>query len=100
MRPRGRRVSQHRIPPSAQSTVQVKNISGKSLDNVTAVGNAYTDSGEFVKSDTALIEYDPILSGQTSPFEVLMTGNPAISKCKVDFKYLFGGSIKTKRSDK
>ncbi|KKR38015.1 MAG: hypothetical protein UU18_C0001G0019 [Parcubacteria group bacterium GW2011_GWB2_40_8] len=80
-------------------TGEVKNISTKSLENVSAVGNAYTPSGQFVKSSDALLSYNPILPGQTSPFEVLMTGNPEISKCSVDFKYLFGGSIKTKKSE-
>lgn len=78
-------------------TGEVKNISDKSLEDVVAVGIAYTESGEFVKSDDALIDYNPILSGQTSPFEILMTDNPAIKKCKVDFKEFFGGSIPTKK---
>lgn len=76
---------------------EVKNISDKSLESVVAVGSAYTQDGEFVKSDEALIDYNPILSGQTSPFEVLMTGNPAIKKCKVGFKEFWGGMIPTKR---
>ncbi|MBT4648976.1 zinc ribbon domain-containing protein [bacterium] len=76
---------------------QVKNISNKSLESVVAVGTAYTEDGEFVKSDDALIDYNPILAGQTSPFKVMMTHNPAITKCKVDFKEFWGGSIPTKR---
>ncbi|GEM_PF-3075424 len=75
---------------------EVKNISDKSLEDVVAVGNAYTQDGEFVKSDDTLIDYNPILAGQTSPFEVLMTGNPAIKKCKVSFKEFWGGTIPTK----
>ncbi len=76
----------------------VKNISGNSLKNIEAVGNMYQDNGEFVTSDTALIEYNPILSGQTSSFKVMHTDNPAIKKCKVDFKELMGGTINTKDS--
>jgi len=76
---------------------EVKNISNKSLEDVVAVGKAYTKDGKFVKSDEALIDYNPILSGQTSPFEVLMTGNPEISKCNVEFKEFWGGTIPTKR---
>ena len=77
-------------------TGEVKNISGKSLENVEAVGSAYTEDGTFVKSDSALIEYDPILAGQTSTFEVVTTGNPAISKCKVENKEFWGGSFSMK----
>ena len=76
-------------------TGQVKNISGQSLKDVAAIGTAYAKDGTFVNSDSALIEYNPILPGQTSPFEVLMTDNPAMQKCNVDFKYLMGGSIPT-----
>ena len=42
-------------------TGEVKNISNKPLKGVRAVGTAYTEDGKFVKSDTALIEYNPIL---------------------------------------
>lgn len=76
----------------------VKNISENSLKNIEAVGNMYQDNGEFVTSDTALIEYNPILSGQTSSFKVMHTDNPAIKKCTVDFKELMGGTINTKDS--
>lgn len=77
----------------------VKNISDKPLDDVEAIGNAYQDNDEFVKSDSALIKYNPILSGQTSPFKVIMTGNPLIKKCSISFKELLGGTILTKKSE-
>jgi len=77
-------------------TGEVKNITDKSLDNIEAVGSTYTKDGQLVKSDEALIEYNPILPGQTSPYEVLSTSNPEMAKCKVDFKELMGGSIMTK----
>ncbi len=80
-------------------TGEIKNISNKPLENVVAVGTAYTKEDGFVKSDEALIEYNPILVGQTSPFQVMITGNPQISKCKVDFKEFWGSSISTKRSN-
>ena len=79
-------------------TGQVKNIAGQSLKNVEAVGTAYAKDGTFINSDSALIEYNPILPDQTSPFEVLMTDNPAMQKCNVDFKFLMGGSVPTQRT--
>lgn len=78
---------------------EVKNISGKSLKNVEAVGTAYTKTGEFVNSDDALISYNPILPGQTSSFKVMMTYNPAMQKCATDFKYLMGESINFTKHD-
>lgn len=79
---------------------QLKNISGQSLKNVTAVVEWYTEDGQFVKSDTALIEYNPILSGQTSPFTVMGTDNPAMKKYSVSFKELLGGTLPTLDSRK
>jgi len=75
---------------------QVKNISDESLKSVAALGTTYTADGEFIKSEESLIDYNPILAGQTSPFKVLMTHNPAITDCTIEFKKLFGGSIPTK----
>jgi hypothetical protein len=71
----------------------VKNISGESLKNVEAVVSFYTKDGTFVKSDNALIEYNPILPGQTSPFKVISSDNPAMKTARVEFKHLFGGTI-------
>tara|TARA_R110000782_G_scaffold191199_4_gene281045 strand:- start:39 stop:605 length:567 start_codon:yes stop_codon:yes gene_type:complete len=72
---------------------EVKNVSTRKLENVMVVGMFYTKSGDFVKSESALIDYNPILPGQSSPFESMGTGNPAITNCKISFKSLFGGSI-------
>jgi len=76
---------------------QVKNISNDPIENVEAIVSAYTKDGKFVKSDSALIEYDPIMPGQISPFRVGMTDNPQIEKCKVEFKEFWGAEIPTKR---
>ncbi len=73
---------------------EVKNISGKPLENVAVLGSIYTEDGTFVKSSEALLEYNPILPDQTSPFSTLTTDNPAATNCKVSFKNLLGGSIK------
>lgn len=75
---------------------QVKNISGASMKDVQAVGSIYTNDGTFVTSSDALIEYNPILPGQTSPFTTMSTDNPAATKCMVEFKEFFGGTIPTK----
>lgn len=72
---------------------EVKNISSKKMDNVTAIGSFRTKSGELVKSSDALIEYNPIMPGQTSPFKTMTTTNPEIKGCGVSFKYLMGGAI-------
>jgi TPR repeat protein len=72
---------------------QVQNISNNRLQNVTAVVLFKTQSGGLVTSNTALIEYNPIMPGQVSPFKVIETDNPQISNVSMDFKFLLGGTI-------
>jgi hypothetical protein len=72
---------------------QVKNLSDGPLQNVAAVVNWYDSAGNFVKSDDALIQYNPILAGQTSPFTTITTGNPEMKRYTVEFKELMGGTI-------
>lgn len=73
---------------------QVENVSGEKLENVTAVSNYYTASGDFVTSDTALVEYNPLLPGQRTPFKTITRGNPAIQKCNIEFKHFWGSAIR------
>lgn len=56
-----------------------------------------TENGTLVKTDDALIDYDPLMPGQSSPFQVLATENPAIKKLSLSFKHLLGGEIKYKQ---
>jgi hypothetical protein len=46
-----------------------------------------------IKADDALIEFNPIMPGQTSPFHSLTTRNPVMSRFTVEFKHFFGESI-------
>ena len=78
---------------------EIKNISNNSLNNVEAVISYYTKDNKFITSDSALVDYNPILPEQISPFEVTTTGNPAMDNCKVGFKFLMGGAIETKQPD-
>jgi hypothetical protein len=72
---------------------QVKNVSGEKLENVEAVVEFYDENDNFIKSDSALIEYDVLLPDQTSPFKVMTITNPEISRYKVSFKDFMGGVI-------
>ncbi len=78
----------------------VKNISGESLKNVQAVVSFYAKDGTFITSDDALIDYNPILPGQTSPFKVIATHNPAMRKAGIEFKELMGGTIRYREKPK
>jgi len=71
----------------------VKNLSGAKLENVEAVVVFVDESGAPVASADALIDYNPILAGQSSPWSVIATYNPAYTKWRIEFKELLGGTI-------
>ncbi|MDA8021192.1 MAG: FxLYD domain-containing protein [Thermoanaerobaculia bacterium] len=70
---------------------RIKNLTGRRLPAVEAVVEFFTQSGEFVKSATAPVEYSPVMPGQTSPFRIITRDNPEIRTAKVSFKN-FGGA--------
>lgn len=76
---------------------QVTNVSDEPLKNVTAVVTFKTKSDEFITSDDGIIDYNPILPGQTSPWKVMARWNPAMSKAYVEFKTLFGGTLRAEQ---
>lgn len=77
---------------------QVKNITDKNLRRVQVVVQWYDKDGNFITSDEALIDYNPILPRQTSPFDVITTYNPQMENYTVNFKEFFGTTINTKDS--
>ena len=79
---------------------QVRNLSEDSLKNVSVLVTWHTKDDTFVTSDDTLVEYNPLLPGQTSPFKSMTRSNPAMAKYTVAFKYLFGGTISVKDSRK
>ena len=77
---------------------QVKNISGNKMEGVWAVVEFYDSQGRLVTSEDGVIEYNPLMPEQTSPFKVMQRDNPLISTFKVKFKYTFGTPISYKDS--
>lgn len=84
----------------AKVTGTVKNISNQPLKNVEAVGIFSDKDGNMVSDGSALIEYDPILPGQISPFHAMATSNPAMKTARVEFKELMGGTLKWRTKEK
>lgn len=78
----------------AQAVGRVKNSSGRRLENIQVVVEWKTGSGALVKTGTALLEYNPIMPGQTSPFKVMAKNNPEMTRATISFKTLFGGTVK------
>lgn len=75
---------------------EVKNISDRPLRDVTVVASWYTSDRTFVTSDQALTTFNPILPGQTSPFRVISTRNPAMARYVLAFRELAGPMISTR----
>jgi hypothetical protein len=75
---------------------QIRNISDNAIKGVMAVSTWYGQDDTFIKSDSAMIDFDPIMPGQTSPFKTISRGNPAMSKFSVTFKQILGGQIATR----
>ena len=63
----------------------VRNNTNMRLENVMAVTSWYTSEGTFISSHDALIDYNPVMPGQESPFQTIGTHNPQMSKCKLSF---------------
>jgi hypothetical protein len=78
----------------------VRNTSSEPLKNVMAVVSFYDAHENFITSSHALIEYNPILSGQASPFKVIATEYPASHSARIEFKELMGGTIPYRRAER
>ena len=75
----------------------VKNLTNRPLRRVQAVAEWYDSKNNFITSGTALIEYNPILPNQESPFSLLENYNPAMQTARIRFKIFGGGSLNVYR---
>jgi len=72
---------------------QVKNITNQPIDRLRIVATWFTKDGTFITTDQAMIDYDPLMPGQTSPFKTITRGNPQMSKFSIEFARLGGGTV-------
>lgn len=72
---------------------QVRNASPDPIKGLQAVGIWMAKDGTFITSDDAMIEYDPLLPGQASPFKTMSRTNPEMELYRVEFKRMFGGTV-------
>ena len=75
---------------------QVKNISSAKLVNVAAFVSWFDNDGNFIASDLAAVDVNPLRPDQTSSFTVLMRSNRQMRKFSVEFKELGGSKIETR----
>lgn len=74
----------------------VKNISNQTLEDIQVVIEWVDDGGTPRSSDDALIDYNPLLAGQESPWSTVGDYNPALTHFRVRFTEFFGGTILTR----
>jgi len=83
--------------PTATSFVQcdgsVKNLTKDSMRNVQVQIVWLDAAGAVQRTDDAIIDYNPILAGQESPWKTIGTRNPALTQYRVAFKEVLGGTI-------
>jgi hypothetical protein len=72
---------------------QVTNVSDRPINNVMAYGTFSASNGDVINTSSALIDFQPIMPGQTSSFKVMAINNPLIRRCSVQMGKLFGGSL-------
>lgn len=74
-------------------TGEVANISNEKLERVWVVITHYGANGDLITSDDAILDYDPLMPGQTSPFKAMVRRNPLMKTYKIGFKHTFGETI-------
>jgi hypothetical protein len=74
----------------------VKNISSQTLEDIQVVVEWVDAGGVPRSSDDALIDYNPLLPGQESPWSTVGDYNPALTRFRVRFTEFFGGTILTR----
>lgn len=72
------------------ATGEVKNVGKEPLDAVEAVVTFRTSDGTLIKTESALVKYDPVMPGQTTPFEVITTYNPMMKTANIQFATILG----------
>jgi hypothetical protein len=76
---------------------EVRNQTDQKLENVMAEVRFTGKTGTFIKSADAMIDYQPLMPGQTSAFKVVTTTNPEIWHFSIRFREMFGGELKAAR---
>lgn len=74
----------------------VKNITSEALSDVEVVISWVDANGTPYSTDNALIDDNPILPGQQSPWSTIGMDNPALTQFHVQFKELMGTTILTR----
>ena len=73
---------------------EVQNIGTEPLRAVVAVATWYDKNDAFISSESGMVEFDPLMPGQKSPYKVLIRSNPLMHQYGVTFKSIRGGELR------
>ena len=71
---------------------EITNVGSSKLDDVEAITTFYDSDGNVVKTSDAVIDFNPLMPGQTSPYKTMETDNPLIKTEKTEF-HTMGGPL-------
>jgi hypothetical protein len=78
---------------------EVKNVSNSAIKGLMVVGEFRQADGTLIKTADSVVDYDPLMPGQSSPFEALTPHNPLATKCQIGFKTFWGPEIPHTKPD-
>ncbi len=72
---------------SATVKGRVKNLTDRPLEGVRVTVTWKDRAGEYITHDDCFAEYDPLMPGHTSPFDVFSHYNPLMYQASVEAAY-------------
>lgn len=72
---------------------EITNMGNEKLDDVEATTTFYDSDGNVVKTADAVIDFNPLMPGQTSSYKTMATDNPLIKTEKTEFHSMGGPLI-------
>lgn len=72
---------------------EIQNDSNQKIQGLSVIVTTYDKSGQIVGNESGIVDYDPLMPNQISPFTVVIRSNPTINSYKIAFKQGFGKQI-------
>ncbi len=69
---------------------QVTNISGEPIESLMVLVTHYDRNKQFITTSQAMIAFNPLMPGQTSPFKSITRYNPLMASYDIQFKHVLG----------
>lgn len=74
-------------------TGEVQNISTEKIESLWVVVSLYDKDDQLITTEDSVVEYTPLMPGQTTPFKSLVRVNPLMKIYKIGFREGLSGQI-------